>query len=165
MSLLQKSLKGAVLGASIGATVSVTYHMMSPGKCTDEKSKEKEIKYQYIFAHADVNYIISELKIFNQIDKETKNAFTVLCDSLDRLLALETVTNNATKDNTKPSWPVTAHHYKQEIFDAVELIRTKIKKQQQKVVFDMQTEELKQQILNSLYNIDMNVQHVLGRSS
>ncbi len=164
MSLLQTSLKGAVLGGAIGATVSVTYHMMSPGTQTndgDAPSAEEKNKYRYIYANADVNFLITELTIFKRTDEETENAFVILCDSMDRLLALEHVTNHATGEDVKAAWPATAHHYNQEILDALAILREKIKKQQQKVTFDMHMEELKQQVQNSLYNIDMNVQNTL----
>lgn len=168
MSLLQTSLKGAVLGGAIGATVSVTYHMMSPGTQTNDDenapSAEEKNKYRYICANADVNFLITELTVFKRTDEESENAFTVLCDSVDRLLALEHVTNHTKGEDANAGWPVTAHHYNQETLEALAILRTKITKQQQRVTFDMHVEELKQQVQNSLYNIDMNVQHVLNGS-
>lgn len=159
-SLLASSLKGAMVGGAIGATVTVTMHMMSPPtKETKENPIDKE-KFRYIDENADVRFLIEELTQFKR-DEESNNAFDVLCDSLDRLLALEYV-SGAEKESVEASWPTTAHHYNQEIVDALSVLRSKIARQEQKVTFDMHVEELKNLVQNTLYNIDMSVQHALG---
>lgn len=163
-SLFASSLKGAMVGGAIGATVTVTMHMMSPPTKETTAAKENPIdkeKFRYIDENADVRFLVEELTLF-QRDEESNNAFEVLCDSMDRLLALEYVSGGAEKESAEASWPTTAHHYNQEIVDALSVLRSKITRQEQKVTFDMHTEELKNLVQNTLYNIDMSVRHALG---
>jgi hypothetical protein len=161
MSLIEKSARGALLGAGIGAGIGATMHLLK--KKNASKTKAAGPDFKYIDANGEMRFHADEILQFQVHHKEIAPLLHSVRDSLDRLLALEMLSEIATAESVKASWPVTAQHFNQEVLDGLVLVRSKITNQQHLVTFDMHVEEIKQQMNNSLYNIDMNVQELLNR--
>lgn len=154
MSLFQK----ATIGAGIGATAGITLHILQQ---SGSKSKEPvpKINYQYIHNNSEFRFHIGEIVAMQT--PETKQITDAIQDALDRLLAIEVLTETCTKESVKASWPITAQHYVQDIHDGMVLLRSKVSLQQQ-MAFDVHYEEIKTALNNVVYNVDMQVQNLLN---
>jgi len=157
--MIKNGFKGAIVGAGIGTAAGITMHILQHGGKT--KTVEDEIKYKYIDNNSDVLFHLSELNQFRTKNEITRNAMELLHDSIDRLLATESLSETVQKQDVQVSWPITAQHYATDAEDALRVVKTYLD-QNQLVIFNMHTEELKTHIQNALYNIDMNVQNLIN---
>lgn len=157
--MIKNGVKGAIVGAGLGTAAGITLHILQ--NSGNSNNVEEEIKYKYIENNSDVLFHLSELNQFRTKNEMTKTAIESLHDSVDRLLAMESLSERVQKKDLQVSWPVTAQHYATDAEDALRVVKSYLD-QNQLVIFNMHTEELKTQIQNSLYNIDMNVQNLMN---
>lgn len=157
--MIKNGVKGAIVGAGLGTAAGITMHILQHSGKTN--IVEDEVKYKYIDNNSDVCFHLSELNQFRTKNDMTKNAVDSLYDSVDRLLAMESLSERVQNKDVQVSWPITAQHYATDAEDSLRVLKTYLD-QNQLVIFNLHTEELKTQILNSLYNIDMNVQNAIN---
>lgn len=157
MSLLKK----ATIGAGIGATAGITFHIIQQQQSASKTNghSQQQIKYKYIENHSEIRFHIGE--IISMQTSETETIIDAVQDSMDRLLAIEVLSETSTKETVRPSWPITAQHYVQDITDGIILFRSKISLQQQ-TPLDVHWEEIKTVLNNIVYNVDMQVQNLLN---
>lgn len=155
MSLLKK----ATIGAGIGATAGITLHIIQQSGSNTKEHSQPQIKFKYIENHSEIRFHIGE--IINMQTPETATIIDVVQDAMDRLLAIEVLSGTSTKETVRPSWPITAQHYVQDVTDGIILFRSKLSLQQQ-TTLDVHWEEIKTVLNNIVYNVDMEVQNLLN---
>ena len=150
--------KGTVIGAGIGLTAGTFLHYMASkksGKATDAPSP-----YEYLEKNAELKFHTTEILFCKSLDhKDAKDAYECVCDGLDRLLALEELSNGPVSE-VDVGWPVTAQHYSGEVSDALELLKGIITTlyPSQLPVFKIHVEAIRTNLTNMTYNISMQIQ-------
>ena len=152
-------LKNATIGAGIGATAGITLHILQQSRSKTTELSEQQIKYKYIENNSEIRFHIGE--IISMQTPETATIMDVVQDAMDRLLAIEVLSETSTKETVRPSWPISAQHYVQDITDGMILFRSKVSSQQQ-ITLDVHWEEIKTVLNNIVYNVDMQVQNLLN---
>ena len=158
--MLKQGLKGMLIGGALGATAGVTVHILQrKGSKTKESNEEKET-FQYIEGNSEARFHVGELAAFGPTVSETgREAISVLQESLDRLIALEQLSGSVRNpEDAKPSWPLTAQHYANEVADGLRLLKTQLTVPTQQVTFDLHAAEIQTLMNNLVYNVGMNVQ-------
>jgi len=155
--MLKRAYTGALVGAVTGSIVGIGYHIQSGQK--NNKNVEKKNSYQYIEQNSEILFHAGEIQMF---EKYAPDAVKTFSDSLDRLLAIESLSNVIKKEEVNPSWPITAQFLATEVSDALIVIEHKVEDQTQKLALQVHVEEIKTHLQNTLYNIDMNVQQKIN---
>lgn len=156
--MLKRACKGAIVGAVTGSIVGIGYHMQSSGQPT-KKNKNVMESYQYIEQNSEILFHATEIQMF---EAYTPDAVKTFLDSLDRLLAIESLSAVIKKEEVNPSWPITAQFLATEVSDALIVIEHKLQDQTQQMTLKVHAEEIKTHLQNTLYNIDMNVQQKIN---
>lgn len=151
-----------LIGGALGATAGVTVHILrrkGPVPKTEDADGDEET-FQYIEGNSEARFHVGELAAFGPTVSETgREAIAVLKESLDRLIALEQLSGRVDKpEDAKPSWPLTAQHYANEVADGLRLLKTQLNMPTQQVTFDLHAAEIQTLMNNLVYNVGMNVQ-------
>ena len=162
-TMLKHGLKGMLIGGAVGATAGVTVHILQrkgPAKPKESAEDEEKETFQYIEGNSEARFHVGELAAFGPTVSETgREAIAVLRESLDRLIALEQLSGSVGRpEDAKPSWPLTAQHYANEVADGLRLLKTQLTAPTQQVAFDLHAAELQTLMNNLVYNVGMNVQ-------
>lgn len=155
--MLTRACKGAIVGAVTGSVVGIGYHIQS-GQRTKKNTNSLE-SYQYIQQNSEILFHAAEIQLFNAYAPDAVKTFL---DSLDRLLAIESLSAVIKKEEVNPSWPITAQFLSTEVTDALIVIEQKLEDQTQQMTLKVHVEEIKTHLQNALYNIDMNVQQKIN---
>lgn len=154
--------KSTVIGAGLGLTTGALLHYISNRNAT--KTSEEISPYQYLEKNTEIKFHTTELLYCKSLQHEdAKDAYECVCDGLDRLLALEEL-SNAPLEDVDVGWPVTATHYSGEVSDALQLLETIIKANtpSQLPLFKVHAEGIRTNLTNITYNISMQVQTAMN---
>ena len=117
--------------------------------------------YQYIEQNSEIRFHAVEIQLF-ETHANCADAVKTFMDSLDRLLAIESLSTVIKKEDVNSSWPITAQFLATEVSDALLVIENALEDRTQQMTLKVHVEEIKTHLQNTLYNIDMNVQQKIN---
>ncbi len=153
--MIKTSLKGAIIGSAVGASVGVLYSV-STKFLTPNDTKFKE--YPFLEEDGELKYLVDEITSCIRVQgvDYPEEAVGVLHKSLNKLMALNVLVEQSKPADTKPGWTVNAHHHVEEVVDSLRVIRKEIENNKTALVqFETHAAELQTFLNNILYNISM----------
>ena len=168
--ILKKSVHGALLGAGVGMGVSIAYELIHRGT-NDEKSvsggkkdDRANVKYRNILEDSELNVIVDDLTAFREVSPP---AFEKLLQELDKFAAISALIQsfssqtNRNGDEFDAGWSVTAHYHGDSVTESMLALEYSIT-DSMKDNFAEKKKELQQYVDNTLYNINMHTQTIMG---